>query len=156
MYFTYDSYVSLIDLLKEHNYKFADYHNWQNYDRCVIMRHDIDSCIEKACKLAEIEQTVGVSSTWFVLLTSDFYNIFSKKSTDGLKYILSLGHTIGLHYDEKRYPETFGAVEQNMCKIQREREKCTFRVVKDKCQHSFNAQTKQRNFRKQFENDRHN
>lgn len=45
----------------------------------------------------------GVNSTYFVLLTSDFYNIFSGKSSDGLKRIIENGHAIGLHFDEKRY-----------------------------------------------------
>lgn len=50
----------------------------------------------------------GVSSTYFVLLTSDFYNVFSKNSMDGLMRIRSYGHEIGLHFDEMRYPLLMG------------------------------------------------
>lgn len=45
----------------------------------------------------------GVTSTYFVLVTSDFYNVFSRKSYDGLKRLISNGHTIGLHFDEVCY-----------------------------------------------------
>lgn len=44
-----------------------------------------------------------MKSTYFVLLTSDFYNVFSKDSCDGLKRIQDAGHEIGLHFDEVRY-----------------------------------------------------
>lgn len=50
----------------------------------------------------------GIKSTYFVLLTSDFYNVFSRKNTDCLKQIISLGHDIGLHFDELNYPDIVG------------------------------------------------
>lgn len=74
------------------------------YKRCVILRHDIDNDIEKALKLAEIENAEGIFSTYFVLLTSDFYNVFSGKNGRMIKRISGLGHEIGLHFDEVRYP----------------------------------------------------
>lgn len=64
----------------------------------------------------------GVKSTYFVLLTSDFYNVFSKKSCDGLKQIMDNGHTIGLHFDEVRYPELLGDVKAVKGKIIEEAE----------------------------------
>ena len=41
-------------------------------------------------------------------MTSDFYNVFSKKSVEGLRRIRSYGHEIGLHFDEMRYPDIAG------------------------------------------------
>lgn len=38
-----------------------------------------------------------------ILLSTEFYNIFSKKSYKILKEIKDLRHDIGLHFDEKRY-----------------------------------------------------
>lgn len=64
----------------------------------------------------------GVTSTYFVLLTSDFYNVFSKKSSDGLKLIVAHGHSIGLHFDEVCYPEISGNVEAIKEKIKEEAE----------------------------------
>lgn len=105
MQFTYDSYRNLIALLKKHGYHFADYETWQKYPRCVILRHDIDNDIAKAVELGKIERDLGVCSTFFVLLTSDFYNVFSDSNGKLLKSITDCGHQIGLHFDEVRYPE---------------------------------------------------
>lgn len=105
MEFTYEGYQGLIKLLTKHNYQFAGYKNWQETDRCVILRHDIDYDIDKAVSLSAVEKSGGAVSTYFVLLTSGFYNVFSQKSIDGLRQIIANGHTIGLHFDEVRYPE---------------------------------------------------
>lgn len=38
-----------------------------------------------------------------MLISSDFYNVFSKHSLDCIKEIKKFGHAIGLHFDEKKY-----------------------------------------------------
>lgn len=103
MKFTYEEYIRLIDLLKDNNYSFCHYLNCDKYDRHVILRHDIDFCLNKALKIARIDYENNISSTFFVLLSTDFYNIFSKESCCLIKEIKNLGHQIGLHFDEKRY-----------------------------------------------------
>lgn len=108
MEFTYDFYIHIINLLKKQGYYFTKYYNWQKEKRCVILRHDIDNDILKALDLAKIENKQGIASTYFVLLTSDFYNVFSRKNTDYLKQIINLGHDIGLHFDELNYPDIVG------------------------------------------------
>lgn len=101
--FSYRGYEELILTLRESGYCFTDYHDYSQYPRCVILRHDIDNSIERAVALAELEARSDVSSTYFVLLTSDFYNPASKKSLEGLRHIQQLGHEIGLHFDEMAY-----------------------------------------------------
>lgn len=103
MEFTYDGYLRLINLLKEKNYHFCDYLNCDEYDKAVIFRHDIDNSLKKALKIAKLEHENNIISTFFVLLSTNFYNVFSKEPNEILKEIMSLGHQIGLHFDEKRY-----------------------------------------------------
>lgn len=103
MNFTYSDYVMFLLLLKEHGYHFASYLDCDNYERSVIIRHDIDNDISKAYQLAAIEYEKQVHSTYFVLITSDFYNVFSHHNRELLKTILGLGHSIGLHFDEQCY-----------------------------------------------------
>lgn len=103
--FTFDGYSNLISVLRISGYSFADYHNHTNFQRCVILRHDIDNSIEKALNIAELEHEQGVKSTYFTLLRTDFYNPASKKGLSALKKIQSLGHEIGLHFDEMAYDE---------------------------------------------------
>ncbi|MBO5424652.1 MAG: hypothetical protein J6A25_03980, partial [Lachnospiraceae bacterium] len=105
MKFTYDEYEKLVLLLREEQYVFCDYHSFDGLSKCVIMRHDVDMDLEKAVQLARLERTLGVKATYYVLISSDFYNIYSKRNIEMIKEIQSLGHTIGLHYDEQRYSE---------------------------------------------------
>lgn len=103
MEFTYNAYKNMILLLKEHNYSFVDYKNYDMFCKSVILRHDIDKSLEKALRLAELENELEVTSYYFVLLSTDFYNINSKKSINILKKIQKLGSKIGLHFDETKY-----------------------------------------------------
>ena len=109
MNFTYKDYQALIGLLRENGYAFSSYVNYPGKGKCVILRHDIDYSLEQAVKLARIEKDLGVRSTYFVLLSSDFYNPASSSSYRYLHEILDLGHDIGLHFDETAYSyERFG------------------------------------------------
>ncbi len=103
MKFTYEAYKALLALLKKDGYAFRNYHNYGDTSRCVILRHDIDFSLESAVRLAEAERKAGVSSTYFVLLRTDFYNPASRRGTAALRRIQSLGHEIGLHFDERAY-----------------------------------------------------
>ncbi|MDP4132473.1 MAG: hypothetical protein Q8882_00485 [Bacillota bacterium] len=108
MPFSYREYENMIELLCTNGYKITGYNNWQDYEKCVIFRHDIDFSIEKAVEFAKIEKRFNVNSTYFTLVSSNFYNVFSEKSCLLLNEIISSGHEIGLHFDEKRYPESYG------------------------------------------------
>ncbi len=118
--FTYSAYKNLIHLLQTGGYRVCSYHNWQDTARCVILRHDIDSSLGQAMALARVERELGVSSTYFVLLTSDFYNPASKGSVEKLRSIQSMGHEVGLHFDEKAYLE--GTPEETVSRILHERD----------------------------------
>lgn len=111
MRFSYESYVDLIQLLRETGYQFASYDNFAEYDKCAILRHDVDFKLQDAGRLASVEQKEGIRSTYFVLLTSDFYNVFSRNSRSLIDGIRRCGHEIGLHFDEARYPEEMGNID---------------------------------------------
>ncbi len=103
MDFTYQGYKGLLKLLKSEDYIFSSYENYISNTHCVILRHDIDYSLEQAVKLANIENENGVRSTYFILLTSDFYNPASSLSYKLLHEIIDLGHNVGLHFDETAY-----------------------------------------------------
>lgn len=112
MEFTYGAYKELLTLLREHGYTFCNYHDYQGCDKSVIVRHDIDMDIEKAVKMAQIEMEMNVISTYFVLVTSNFYNIFSKENEGMLRKIHEMGHEVGLHFDEAKYAGQEGDLVQ--------------------------------------------
>lgn len=104
MEFTWNAYEELIRLIKREGYRVVQYHESKNMDApCVILRHDIDNSVEKALQMAVREMNLGVSSTFFVLLTSEFYNVASAASGKMLREMNQMGHRIGLHFDESIY-----------------------------------------------------
>lgn len=117
MRFTYSDYENMLKLLLDNGYAVADYNTHSKFDKCAILRHDIDYDLEKALPFAKLEKECGVKSTYFVLVTSDFYNVFSSSSQGVLNSISGLGHNIGLHFDEVRYPDLFGKPERLKEKI---------------------------------------
>lgn len=56
--------------------------------------------------MAECEAGSGYTSTYFILVTSEFYNVLSKVGRDSLRKISSLGHALGLHFDPSLYQST--------------------------------------------------
>ena len=103
MEFTYDAYENLVSKLEKYGYRFASYHDYKSLEKCVIMRHDIDYSLQKSVELAELENQLGIQSTYFALLSSPFYNIASKDAVKKIKKIQNAGHEIGLHFDEMNY-----------------------------------------------------
>jgi len=104
--FTYSAYDSLINLINKNGYRFTNYHNSADDGKkqCII-RHDVDSRLEKTVRLGEIEYNNDLSSTYFVLLRTDMYNVFSKRCVEFFNRLQSLGHEIGLHFDEGFFAE---------------------------------------------------
>ena len=103
--FTYSGYLNALELIEKNGYSFANYHNYADYSLPCIMRHDVDFDVKAAFRLAKLESDFSkeLKSTFFILLSSDFYNVFSRETTTSLNRILALGHDIGLHFDEKKY-----------------------------------------------------
>ena len=103
MKFTHDAYTNLIKKLQEKGYIFCNYDNYDLKNKTVILRHDIDLKLEKAIDIVNIENKLGVSAYYFVLLSTDFYNINSFKNIKILNEIRNMGGKIGLHFDETKY-----------------------------------------------------
>lgn len=103
MDFTYKAYEKLLNLLKQNNYEICNYGNYNAYNRGVILRHDVDFCLDAALRIAELEYKNQITSTYFILLSTSFYNNSDKKVHSIIREITDMGHDIGLHFDEARY-----------------------------------------------------
>jgi hypothetical protein len=69
----------------------------------VLWRHDVDLSVHRALKLAEIEARLGVKSTYFFLLHSEFYNLLETQVTRRARAIVELGHSAALHFHPGYY-----------------------------------------------------
>jgi hypothetical protein len=100
--FTLSEYRGLLRLANEAHI-FRGYNDFQRDENFVLWRHDIDFSPSRAVRLAKIEREEKVSSTYFVLLHSEFYNPLEGSVRDILLQILDLGHEVGLHFDFSFY-----------------------------------------------------
>jgi hypothetical protein len=72
----------------------------------AVIRHDVDGDLPAALRCAEVENQLGISSTYYLLHTGPYYGtfangVFSRNEACAEIYleIQSLGHEIGLHTD---------------------------------------------------------
>ena len=100
--FTFDWYDTLIDRLLDGGYAIKSYGESAN-NNSVILRHDVDWSPRKAVTLAEIEAERNVSSSFFFLLSSPFYNVLNTTERQYIERIGELGHNIGVHFDTQQY-----------------------------------------------------
>ena len=98
--FNIKSYKLMLQAAVECQYEFVFFGDQHQYDKCILLRHDIDADLTSALKLAKIENKMGVKSTYFLMINSAVYNLFSRVNMAMVKKILELGHQIGLHYDD--------------------------------------------------------
>ena len=66
----------------------------------MLLRHDVDLSPEAAYQMSVLEKSLGVRATYFIMLRSPAYNLFSRSNSDFIQGIIQNGHEIGLHYDQ--------------------------------------------------------
>lgn len=110
--FTYRSYRRMLRTLLDAGYSFRAFDETADANEpFVLLRHDIDLDLRKALRMAEIEAELGVTSSYFILVRTEHYNVFSAEQSELLRRILALGHYLGLHFDCAAYPEALSAAE---------------------------------------------
>ena len=96
-------YRELLQGFLDQGYSFRLFGEQQREKGEVILRHDIDFDTHMALKTAQIETDMGIQATYFFLLRSNFYNIFSATDFDQVIAIRELGHKISIHFDPLIY-----------------------------------------------------
>jgi hypothetical protein len=100
-------YENLLISIKQEGYLFKTNREMSNdiSKKTCFLRHDIDAHLFNIDMLSEIEFNIGVSSTYFILLSS-IYNVMEPSNKRVIEKIIKQGHEIGLHYDLMEYPIT--------------------------------------------------
>lgn len=96
--FSLNTYRNFLKKINKKNYKTYFFHE-KIENKGIFLRHDIDADLNAALIMAEIEKEFKIKSTYFIMLNSPLYNLFSRKNIQNIHKILSLGHEIGLHFD---------------------------------------------------------
>ena len=103
--FTLDEYRYILTCGMQSGYRFVDFKDLKSNASApyCVLRHDIDSDLRQAAAMGAVEKEIGVSSTYFLMLHSPIYNLFSRANTSYVSSLLDKGHEIGLHFDELYY-----------------------------------------------------
>jgi hypothetical protein len=102
--FSPSAYADVVAALRARGYQTRHFSDAAAAQRHLVIRHDVDFSLGAAGTMAEQESALGVSSTYFVLLRTEFYNPLSSDGLALLKRIIGLGHVVGLHFDAALYP----------------------------------------------------
>lgn len=65
----------------------------------LVLRHDIDVSLEKALRMAKIEEDMGISATYMIMMNSPLYSLKNKATYSLLKKLLGMNHEIGIHFN---------------------------------------------------------
>jgi hypothetical protein len=100
MSFTFTEYGTILDAFKNFGYyttSFDSFNPEEEYQ--LLIRHDVDFYPENCLKFVSLEQKFGFKSTFFFLLTSPFYNVFSNHMQELLKMLHEEKFHLGFHFD---------------------------------------------------------
>jgi hypothetical protein len=109
--FTYATYRQLLNLfLQTHrNLTCIDLPVSEATSPYFVLRHDIDYSPKAALRMAEFEASFGIRATYFLLLSTPYYNLLSEDYCALPKQLVELGHDVGFHYDVAALSRSGGA-----------------------------------------------
>jgi len=67
----------------------------------AFWRHDVDLDLAAAVRMARFAQIAGVSATFYLMTTSDTYNLLGADGRAAIGSIWTAGHRLGLHVDDR-------------------------------------------------------
>ena len=100
--FTLRSYQSLLVAFQQAGYHFQTFQELMTTPcevKSVVMRHDVDELAWNALKMAQLENKLGVRSTYF------FRIVKQSNVPEVIRQIAELGHEIGYHYEDLAFAE---------------------------------------------------
>jgi acetyltransferase-like isoleucine patch superfamily enzyme len=93
-----DHYRALLQSALDQSYQFISFFEEPSANgKSIYLRHDVDASLKMALEMAEINHSLGIRATFFVLLRSQIYNLFSYRAREFVNRIHDLGQDIGFH-----------------------------------------------------------
>lgn len=98
-------YLEVVEKYQEAGYKIAQMKELTeavcNNKKYLFLRHDVDLSLESAYYMANFEHTLGIKSSYFILLYSPLYSPLSPDAIKQLKSIVDMGHEICYQVDTR-------------------------------------------------------
>jgi hypothetical protein len=104
-YFTLEGYKKILLRAISLDYRIVSFRDFSMLANrpVLLLRHDLDRPLKGAELFGQLEADLGITSTFFIQTTCDFYNLLSKESRRIIQRLAAHGHEIGLHYEAARY-----------------------------------------------------
>ena len=96
--FDLDHYGELLAAAEAGGYRFA-FFDHEPAPGDLFLRHDVDLSLEATRELSAFERDRGVTSTYFLMVSSVFYNLASSDGRATVAQLRADGHRVGLHAD---------------------------------------------------------
>lgn len=94
-----DSYRDLLVQALEQGYQFISFFDELPTDgKYIYLRHDVDASPEMALEMAEINQSLGIRATFFLLLDSQIYSVITSQTLRTAHAIHDASQDLGFHY----------------------------------------------------------
>lgn len=100
-----NNYSEFLKQFLQQGYHFVFHDEIHTTSQAIFLRHDIDFDTELALRNGEIEHYLGIQSTYFFALRSEFYNPNTKRNLNNITRLQELGHRISLHFDPLLYED---------------------------------------------------
>ena len=91
-----DDYRNLLEAIAAGGYRYAWFGDGPE-PRQLFLRHDVDLTLDAALRMAELEASLDVTATYFLMTESVFYNLASSEGVEVIARLRELGHRVGLH-----------------------------------------------------------
>jgi hypothetical protein len=98
--FLLSGYRRILETALAGGYRFESFDRIGREDtpRTCLLRHDIDSELHACGPMLDVERSLGVRVTYFLMTRSTSYNLFCVEGRSMVQRILGDGHQIALHF----------------------------------------------------------
>lgn len=118
--FTETNYRRLLKIAIE-AYKFVPFKKFDVEGELCLWRHDVDYSLHRARHLASIEAEMGISTTYFLNIHSEYFSVLGESSSEIIRDIVRMGHHIGLHLDAGFYDYRQWSFEERLAILRNEK-----------------------------------
>jgi hypothetical protein len=100
--FTLEHYKECLESAMDKGYRIGPVCDYEKLgDKYILLRHDVDFCLDYAYEMAMVDADMDISSTFYVMLQSTTYNALSPNNMELLRLIDDYEHEIGWHIDSR-------------------------------------------------------
>jgi len=94
--FTLEKYEAFLKTAIANGYQLVSYQDYlkENFDKVLILRHDVDKKPQNSLKTAQLQHQLGVKGTYYFRAVPESFDV------EVIQKIAALGHEIGYHYED--------------------------------------------------------